>query len=87
MGRQHRGMDRPDGRKVPEGSEEQRQMEETGCKIIYGVPTTFAFKEQMMMMMSRLVWQSQESSKGRRWKNAGYPCTVQQCKVHVQHFA
>ena len=31
MGRQHKGMDRPGVRQVPEGSGEQRQMEETGC--------------------------------------------------------
>ena len=44
MGRQHQGMDRPGVRQVPEGSGEQRKMEETGCKIIYGAPTTLAFK-------------------------------------------
>ena len=32
MGRQHHGMDRPGVRKVPEGSEEQGKMEETGCE-------------------------------------------------------
>ena len=32
MGRQHQGIDRPGVRQVPEGSGEQRKMEETGCK-------------------------------------------------------
>ena len=33
-------MDRPGVRLVPEGSGEQRKMEETGCEVICGVPTT-----------------------------------------------
>ena len=44
VGRQHQGMDRPGVRQVPEGSEEQRKMEKTGCKIICGAPTTLAVK-------------------------------------------
>ena len=43
-GRQHQGMDRPGVRKVPEGSGERGKMEETGCKIICGAPTTLAVK-------------------------------------------
>ena len=35
MGRQLQGMDRPGVRQVPEGSEEQRKMEETGCEVIF----------------------------------------------------
>ena len=42
--RQHQGMDMPGVRQVPEGSGEQKQMEETGCKIICGAPTTLAVK-------------------------------------------
>ena len=42
--RQHQGMDRPEVLEVPEGSGEQGQMEETGCKIILGAPTTLAVK-------------------------------------------
>ena len=42
--RQHQGMDRPGVRKVPEGSGERGKMEETGCKIICGAPTTLAVK-------------------------------------------
>ena len=42
VGRQHQGMDRPGVRQVTEGSGEQAKMEETGCKIICGSPTTFA---------------------------------------------
>ena len=40
MGRQHQGMDRPGVRQVPAGSGEQEKMEETGCEIICGAPTT-----------------------------------------------
>ena len=36
VGRQHREMDRPGVRQVPEGSGEQGKMEETGCEIICG---------------------------------------------------
>ena len=52
VGRQHQGMDRLGVRQVPEGSGEQRKMEETGCEIICGAPTTLAVNEQMMMMMT-----------------------------------
>ena len=51
VGKQHRGMDRPGVRKVPEGSGEQGKMEKTGCKIICGAPTTLAVKKLMMMIM------------------------------------
>ena len=51
MGRQHQGMDRPGVRQVPEGSGEQGKIEKTGCKIIFGVPTTLAVKGLMMIMM------------------------------------
>ena len=44
VGRQHHGMDRPGVRKVPVGSGEQGTMEETGCQIICGAPTTLAVK-------------------------------------------
>ena len=43
-GKQHQGMDRPGVRQVPEGSGEQGNMEETGCEIICGAPTTLAVK-------------------------------------------
>ena len=36
--------------KVPQGSGEQGKMDETGCKIICGAPTTLAFKGQMIMI-------------------------------------
>ena len=52
MGRQHQGIDRPGVRQVPEGSGEQGNMEDTGCEIICGAPTTLAVKGQMMMMTS-----------------------------------
>ena len=44
VGRQHQGMDRPGVRQVPEGSGEQGEMEETGCEIVCGAPTTLAVK-------------------------------------------
>ena len=40
MRRQHQGMERPGVRQVPEGGGEQGKIEETGCTIICGVPTT-----------------------------------------------
>ena len=55
VGRQHQGMDRPGVRQVPEGSGEQRKMEETGCEVICGVPTTLAAKGMMMMMMMMIM--------------------------------
>ena len=51
VGRQHQGMDRPGVHQVPEGSGDQGEMEETGCKIICGAPTTLAVKGLMIMMM------------------------------------
>ena len=44
VGRQHQGMDGAGVRQVPEGSEEQGKMEETGCKIICGAPSTLTAK-------------------------------------------
>ena len=44
-------MDRPGVRQVPEGIGEQGKMEETGCEIICGAPTTLAVKGSMMIMM------------------------------------
>ena len=44
VGRQHQGMDRPGVRQVPKGSGEQGKMEETGCQIIFGAPTTIMVK-------------------------------------------
>ena len=45
VGRQHQGMDKPGVRQVPECSGEQGKMEDTGCEIIFGAPTTLAVKE------------------------------------------
>ena len=47
VGRQPQGMDWPVVRQVPDGSGEQGKMEETGCEIICGAPTTLAVKGQM----------------------------------------
>ena len=38
--RQHQEMDRPGARQVLEGNGEQSKMEETGCEVICGAPTT-----------------------------------------------
>ena len=48
VGRQHQGMDRPGVCLVPEGSRELGNMEESVCKIICGVPTTFTAKGYLM---------------------------------------
>ena len=44
VGRQYQGMDRPGVRQVPEGSDEQGKMEDTGGEIICGAPRTLALK-------------------------------------------
>ena len=41
-------MDRPGVRQVPDGSGEQNEMDETGCEIICGAPTTLAVKGLMI---------------------------------------
>ena len=46
VGRQHQGMDRPGVRQVPEGSGEKGKMEETGCDIICGAPTTSPLRDR-----------------------------------------
>ena len=53
VGRQHQGTDRPGVRQVPEGSGEQREMEETGCEVICGGPTTPAIKGQMQVKIKK----------------------------------
>ena len=50
VGRQHQGTDRPGVRQVPEGSGEQRKMEETGREILCGASTTLAVKGLMREM-------------------------------------
>ena len=55
VGKQHQGMDRPGVRQVPEGSGEQRKMEETGCEISCGAPMTLAIKGLMMMVMMMMM--------------------------------
>ena len=42
--RQHQGADRPGVCKVPEGSGEQRKVEESGCDVICGAQTVPAVK-------------------------------------------
>ena len=55
VGRHRQGMDRPEVRQVPGGSGEQRKMEETGCEVICGAPTTFVIKGQVKVMLNRTV--------------------------------
>ena len=40
-------MDRLGVSQVPEGSGEERKMEETGCEVICGAPVTLAVKGQV----------------------------------------
>ena len=47
VGRQHRGMDRPEVHEVPAGKGEHEKIEETGCEIICGAPTTLGVQGQM----------------------------------------
>ena len=42
MRRQRQAMNRPGVRQVPEGCEEQQELEKTGCKVICGGSTTLA---------------------------------------------
>ena len=44
VGRQNQGMDRPGVHQVPEGSGEQKGIEETSCEVICGAPTTLTVK-------------------------------------------
>ena len=44
VGRYYQAMDSPGVPQVPEGSGKQGKMEETGCEIICGAPTTLAVK-------------------------------------------
>ena len=46
VGRQHQGMDMPRVCQVPDGSGEQGRMEETGCEIICGAPTTSQLRDR-----------------------------------------
>ena len=43
-GKTNQGMNRPGVHQVTQGSGEQGKMKETGCKIIYGAPTTLVVK-------------------------------------------
>ena len=53
-------MDKPGGvQKVPDGSGEQRKMEETGSEVICDAPTTLAVKGYMMMIMVRTTWETE----------------------------
>ena len=44
VGRKHQGMDRPGVHLAPEDSGEQKKMEQPGCEIICGAPTTLMVK-------------------------------------------
>ena len=45
-------MDGPGVRQVLEGSGEQRKIEDTGCEVICGAPTTLAVKGQVKVKVS-----------------------------------
>ena len=79
MGRQHPGMDRPGVRQVPEGSEEQGKMEETGCEVICGAPTTLADKEYMML--KREYQRYRIPIEKSLWWNDSQPTRSTQCTV------
>ena len=55
-------MDRPGVRSVPEGSGEQRKMEETGCKVICGAPATLAVKGKVKVKKEMISGQNVENS-------------------------
>ena len=44
VGKRQQGIDRPGVRLVQEGGGEQGKMEETGCEVICGAPTSLAVK-------------------------------------------
>ena len=46
----HQGMDRSGVCRVPEGRGERAKMEETGCEIICGAPTTLMVNGLLIMM-------------------------------------
>ena len=50
--------------RVPEGSGEQRKMEETDCEVICGAPTTLAVKEQVQVKVNLTPSQTQRSFHG-----------------------
>ena len=52
VGRQYQGMDGPGVRQVPEGSGEQRKMEETDCEVICGAPAPLAFTGQVKVKVT-----------------------------------
>ena len=51
-------MGKPGVRQATEGSGEQGKMEETGCEIICGAPTTLAVKGEMMIMIIMMMKQT-----------------------------
>ena len=75
MGRQHQGIDRPGVWQVPEGSGEQEKMENTGCKIICGAPTTLAIEELMVMMMMLMMTMMTKESDRRSKSYCDFFCS------------
>ena len=64
--RQHQGVDKPGVRQVPESNEEQRKMEEIGCEIICGPPTTLAVKGEMRETTNKEGSELQESKQKKK---------------------
>ena len=51
----HQGMDRPGVCHIPEGSGEQRKMEENGCEVTCGAPTTPMVQGQVKVMVNAVL--------------------------------
>ena len=68
-------MDRPTVHQVPEGSGEQRKLEETGCEIICAAPTTLVVKGLMMMIIMSSVRQFSLKIL------CSYPVKLKQCRI------
>ena len=71
VGRLHRGMDRPGVRRVSVGS----GMEETGCEIICGAPSTLVVKGLTMMMCSMVrIMSCTQHRRSVVWREHLKPC-------------
>ena len=80
VGRQHQGMDRPGVCQVPEGSGEQRKMEETGREIIGGAQRPSQLRNRWD---KRWVHFSSNVSKQELWLHFNYSLSQ---KLKLNHF-
>ena len=78
-------MDRPGVCQVPEGGGEQGKMEETGCKIICGAPTTLVVKGQMqereIVLLGFLLWKIKLAFRGENQLQQSHYPTYGACWV------